>query len=43
MAYFPGFMLACYFILWLYFKSKGGYQPGELPPDADAAHPAPEA
>jgi MFS family permease len=43
MAYFPGFMLACYLILWLYFKSKGGYRPGELAPDADAAHPAPEA
>ena len=26
MAFFPMFMLACYIILFLYFKSKGGYQ-----------------
>jgi len=26
MAYFPAFMLACYVGLFLYFKSKGGYQ-----------------
>lgn len=26
MAMFPAFMLACYIILFLYFKSKGGYQ-----------------
>lgn len=41
MAYFPGFMLVCYIILWFYFKSKGGYKPLEL--GADASHPAPEA
>ena len=27
MAIFPAFMLACYLILFLYFKSKGGYKP----------------
>ncbi|MDA1229209.1 MAG: MFS transporter [Planctomycetota bacterium] len=26
MAYFPAFMLACYIVLFLYFKSKGGYK-----------------
>ena len=26
MAYFPAFMLACYIVLFLYFKSQGGYQ-----------------
>jgi len=30
MAYFPAFMLACYIGLFLYFKSKGGYQAEEL-------------
>ncbi len=29
-AMFPGFMLACYIALLLYFKSKGGYRPVEL-------------
>ena len=26
MAFFPMFMLACYVALFLYFKSKGGYE-----------------
>jgi hypothetical protein len=26
MAFFPMFMLACYIALFMYFKSKGGYQ-----------------
>ncbi|HSG70674.1 MAG TPA: MFS transporter, partial [Planctomycetaceae bacterium] len=26
MAYFPGFMLACYIILIFYFKTQGGYK-----------------
>lgn len=30
MAYFPCFMLACYIVLFLYFKSKGGYKAQEL-------------
>lgn len=29
-AMLPGFLLACYFILFLYFRSKGGYRPQEL-------------
>lgn len=29
-AILPGFMLACYLILFLYFKSRGGYKPVEL-------------
>lgn len=30
MAIFPSFMLACYILLFLYFKSKGGYKPVDL-------------
>ena len=30
MAYFPTFMLVCYVLLFLYFKSRGGYKPVEL-------------
>lgn len=30
MAYFPAFMLLCYIAMWLYFKSKGGYEAVEL-------------
>ena len=30
MAYFPAAMLACYLLLMLYFKAKGGYKPVEL-------------
>ena len=26
MALFPGFMLACYLLLWAYFRSQGGYR-----------------
>lgn len=26
----PGFMLGCYLLLWLYFKSRGGYKPVSL-------------
>lgn len=29
-AWLPGFMLLCYIVLFLYFKSKGGYKPIEL-------------
>lgn len=29
-AILPAFMLACYLLMWLYFKSKGGYKPVEL-------------
>jgi MFS family permease len=31
MALFPGFMLACYVLLWAYFRSQGGYRAQELP------------
>ena len=27
MAIFPAFMLVCYLLIWMYFKSKGGYKP----------------
>ncbi|MEM7810638.1 MAG: MFS transporter [Planctomycetota bacterium] len=40
MAYFPGFMLACYLILWAYFSSTGGYKAQVLTkaePEASAA------
>lgn len=30
MAYFPAFMLLCYVAMWMYFKSKGGYEAVEL-------------
>lgn len=30
MAYFPALMLVCYILMFLYFKSKGGYKPVEL-------------
>lgn len=30
MAYFPAFMLLCYVAMWMYFKSKGGYEAIEL-------------
>jgi MFS family permease len=33
MAYFPLFMLACYLLLILYFKGRGGYKPVELQGD----------
>jgi MFS family permease len=39
MAYFPAFMLVCYIGLFLYFKSKGGYQAEEL--GASESTPAP--
>lgn len=39
MAIFPSIMLACYIILVLYFKSKGGYKPVELDSDASAEKP----
>jgi MFS transporter, DHA2 family, metal-tetracycline-proton antiporter len=29
-AILPGFMLVCYLIMWLYFRSKGGYKPLEI-------------
>ncbi|MEZ0276384.1 MAG: MFS transporter, partial [Roseimicrobium sp.] len=29
-AILPAFMLVCYILLWLYFKSKGGYKPVSL-------------
>jgi hypothetical protein len=35
MAYFPLFMLVCYGILILYFKSRGGYRPKSI---SKAAH-----
>lgn len=38
MAYFPTFMLVCYIALFLYFKSKGGYQAEVL--TGHAAHDA---
>ena len=30
MALFPGFMLACYALLWAYFRSQGGYRAQDL-------------
>lgn len=39
MAIFPGIMLACYIILVLFFRSKGGYKPVELAGDASAEKP----
>ena len=39
-AIFPGFMLACYLALIVYFKAKGGYKPVDLPA---AGAPAPGA
>jgi MFS family permease len=30
MALFPGFMLACYVLLWAYFRSQGGYRAQDL-------------
>ena len=30
MAVFPGFMLACYLLLWAYFKTQGGYRAQDL-------------
>jgi hypothetical protein len=30
MALFPGFMLACYVLLWAYFRSQGGYRVQDL-------------
>jgi hypothetical protein len=30
MALFPTFMLICYIILFLYFKSRGGYQAQDI-------------
>lgn len=30
MAWFPGFMLACYVLLWGYFRSQGGYRVQDL-------------
>ncbi len=29
-AFLPAFMLACYLIMWFYFKAKGGYKPVSL-------------
>lgn len=50
MALFPTFMLACYIGMFLYFKSKGGYEAQDLTTaasgdagDGPAAIPAPEA
>jgi hypothetical protein len=40
MAYFPAFMLACYIALFMYFKSKGGYQAVHIGADADVTHPS---
>jgi hypothetical protein len=36
MAFFPMFMLVCYIVLALYFKSKGGYKAVDL--HSDNAH-----
>jgi hypothetical protein len=35
MAAFPGFMLACYLLLWWYFRSQGGYRAQDI---ASAGH-----
>ena len=44
MAIFPGIMLVAYLVLFLFFKSKGGYRPLDLiQSDADDIHPAVEA
>ncbi len=34
-AILPAVMLVCYLILWIYFKSRGGYKPAEI---GDSAH-----
>lgn len=39
MAFFPGFMLACYLVLIAYFRSKGGYKPVDIA-SVKAAHEA---
>ena len=39
MAYFPAFMLVCFLVLIVYFKTKGAYKPIELPRDEDAEAP----
>jgi MFS family permease len=40
MVMFPAFMLTCYLILWVYFKSKGGYQAVHLDAANDVTHPS---
>ncbi|PWU19262.1 MAG: MFS transporter [Verrucomicrobia bacterium] len=42
MAMFPGFMLCCYIVLILYFKSKGGYQAIHIESAAPATKPTAE-
>ena len=39
MACFSAFMLVCYLVLIVYFKTKGAYKPIELPRDEDAEAP----
>lgn len=39
MAFFPGFMLACYLALIVYFRSRGGYKPVDIA-SMKAAHSA---
>lgn len=40
MVMFPAFMLACYVVLFVYFKSKGGYQAVHLDATTDVTHPS---
>jgi MFS family permease len=40
MAMFPAIMLACYIVLFLYFKSKGGYEAVHIGADSDESHPS---
>ncbi len=40
MAMFPAIMLVCYIVLFMYFKSKGGYEVVHIGADSDESHPS---